>query len=69
MVVCWHGEAGDGSGHARDAVTAGDACLVLPPETDVISPLEASLIRGFRRLPDEDSRAAFLDVLEDSIFY
>lgn len=34
---------------------------------DGLSDSEAALIRGFRRLPDEESRSAFLDALQDSV--
>jgi hypothetical protein len=40
----------------------GDANL-LP-----LNELESALIRGFRRLPDHESRSAFLDVLEESVY-
>lgn len=33
-----------------------------------LSRLEAALIRGFRRLPDNESRSAFLDVIEESVY-
>jgi hypothetical protein len=33
-----------------------------------LSRLEAALIRGFRRLPDHESRSAFLDVMEESVY-
>lgn len=33
-----------------------------------LSRLESALVRGFRRLPDHESRSAFLDVLQESIY-
>lgn len=33
-----------------------------------LSRLEGALIRGFRRLPDHESRSAFLDVLRESVY-
>lgn len=33
-----------------------------------LSRLESALIRGFRQLPDHESRSAFLDVLQESVY-
>lgn len=53
-------------GAAEDEALADQSALdegLLP-----LSRLESALIRGFRRLPDHESRAAFLDVLEESVY-
>jgi len=52
----------DKSGEPEDDQWADDIGL-LP-----LSELEIALVRGFRRLPDHESRSAFLDVLEESAY-
>ena len=49
-------------GTLNDDRPSGSPDALLP-----LSPLETALIRGFRRLPDEETRSSFVDVVREAI--
>jgi hypothetical protein len=59
-------ESEQGKSEACDA--ADESGLGLEEDLLPLSRLESALIKGFRQLPDHESRSAFLDVLQESVY-
>jgi hypothetical protein len=55
--------------HLSDHGSCSEGSTSLGDRVFALNPMEATLIQSFRRLPDDETRTSFVDVLQEAMAY